>query len=84
MDKLNLKFILKGTEIRPAETILQKKSKVEGITPPHVDLLYSYGNQDHVVLVEEQRQKSREQNREWINRPTQMCLTDFCQICKAI
>lgn len=38
MDKLNLKCIQKGTGIRTAKAILQKKSKVEEIILPHDNL----------------------------------------------
>lgn len=66
----------KGTRI--AKTNLKKKNKVGGINlPDFKTILYSYGNQYYVVLVEWQTHRSTKQNRELRNRITQMCPTGF-------
>lgn len=45
-----LKFIQKGTRSRIAKNKSEKEEK--GVTPPNLKTLYSYSNQDHVVLAE--------------------------------
>ena len=52
IDNIILNFIWKGKGTRRAETILKKKSKVGGISLPDFKSIYSYSNEDCVVLVE--------------------------------
>lgn len=73
--KLILKFIQKATRSRIAKNNSEKEEK--GVTPSNLETLYSYSNQDHVVLAEGQTHRSMEQKRESRNGSTQTCPTEF-------
>ena len=64
--------MLCGTYTKPriAKTI-SKKKKMGGITPSYLGLLYSYSNQDSMILMEQKIPRSTEQNKEPINILTQ-------------
>ena len=83
-DKLILKFIWKDTGLIIAQTIFKKKEYSDSNhSTIQQSLLYSYSNQDSVVLLEGWAHRSLEQNREPSNRPIQICPTDFQQRCKS-
>ena len=67
INKLTLKVIWRGKRPRIANMILKEKYKVGGLT---LSNLKTYNNQDSVVLVKEQTNKSMEHNKEPRNRST--------------
>ena len=77
IDKIILKIIWKGKEFRIAKTILKNKNEMKEISLLDFKTLYSYRNQDCVILVGEQTHGSVEHNKEPRNRLTQICTTGF-------
>ena len=73
IDKLWLNFIWQSKRPKIANTIL-KKNKVGRLILPDFKTVYSYNDQDNMVLVKEQTNKLMEWSREPRNKPTQIDL----------